>query len=83
MIIDGILLVLAGLLNILLTPLEVINISVDFINSIPFVMQFFEVIAYILPWANFVPLFVLVIGIVGFKIIISILKTIWDVLPIV
>lgn len=83
MIIDGILLVLSGLLNILLSPLEVINISIDFLNSIPFVMQFFEIIAYVLPWGNFVPLFILVVGIIGFKIIISILKTIWDILPVV
>ena len=35
MIVDMILLVLQGILNILLAPLTVLNIGIDFISSIP------------------------------------------------
>lgn len=83
MILDGILFVLSQVLRMLLAPLEGINIAIDFLASIPFVMQFFQVIAYIIPWTNFVPLFLLVIAIIAYKIVISILKTLWDILPFV
>lgn len=81
MIVDGILFVLSSLLNILLAPLEIINISVDFVSSIPFVAQFFQIVAYIIPWTNFVPLFGIVVAILSFKIFISFVKTLWAILP--
>ena len=83
MIIDGLLYVIGLVLDVLLSPLEVIEITVDFLGSIPFLTQFFEIIAYILPWNNLIPLFVIVIAVIGFKIIISLVKTLWDVLPFV
>lgn len=83
MIIDGLLYVISLVLDVLLSPLEVIEITVDFLGSIPFLTQFFEIIAYILPWNNLIPLFVIVIAVIGFKIIISLVKTLWDVLPFV
>lgn len=83
MIINGLLYVISLVLDVLLSPLEVIEITVDFLGSIPFLTQFFEIIAYILPWNNLIPLFVIVISVIGFKIIISLVKTLWDVLPFV
>lgn len=41
MIVDGILLVFQGVLNILLAPLTILNIGVDLISSIPYVTQIF------------------------------------------
>lgn len=83
MILDGILFVLSQILRLLLAPLEGINIAIDFLASIPFVMSFFQVIAYIIPWTNFVPLFFIVLAIITYKILISVLKTLWDILPFV
>lgn len=83
MIVDGLLFILSNLLRFLLLPLEAINIGIDFVSSIPYVMQFFQIVAYIIPWTNFIPLFILVISIISFKIVISLLKTLWQVLPFV
>ena len=68
MIVDGILLIFQGALNILLMPITVLNIAVDFVASIPFVVQFLQVAAYLLPFSNLLPLIVLVFGIFMFRI---------------
>lgn len=82
MIIDGILLVLQGIVNILLAPLTIINISVDFISSIPVVTEFLQIGAYILPWRNILPLVILVIGIFIFRGVLALIKLIWHFIPI-
>ena len=81
MIIDMILLVLQGVLNILLLPLTAINIAVDFIASIPVIGEFLQVIAYILPWSNLLPLITLTVSLFVFRIAISFFKTFWNVIP--
>ena len=83
MIIDLILLVLQGALNILLLPLSVVNVAVDFLSGIPLFVSFLQVIAYILPWGNILPLIILTISIIVLKIGISVVKTIWSLLPFV
>lgn len=82
MIVDGILNVLAILLNILLAPLEVLNIVIDISSSVPIVASFIQVVAYLIPFNNLLPIFVIVIAIIGFKVVISLLKTLWDILPV-
>ena len=82
MIVDMILLVLQGVLEVLLLPLTVINIGVDFIASIPVITEFLQIIAYVLPFSNLLPLIILNVALFGFRIAISLVKTIWDVLPI-
>lgn len=83
MIVDGILLVLQGVAFVLLLPLEGLNIAIDFISSIPIVVSFLQVIAYIIPWTNILPLILLVVAIIIFKIAVSLVKTIWQLLPFV
>lgn len=83
MIINLLLLVLQGALSILLLPLTVVNIVIDFVSGITVFVSFLQVIAYILPWSNILPLIVLTIGLVGLRIGIAIVKTIWDLLPFV
>lgn len=83
MIVDGILLVLQGVLSILLAPLEVINIGIDFVSSIPVVSSFLQIVAYILPWSNILPILLIIISIFAFRILISLIKTIWSLLPLV
>lgn len=81
MIVDLILTVLFGIVNILLAPLTVINIAVDFVGSMPIVYQFVEVVAYILPWENLLPLVILIHAIFIFRIVISLIKNIWQLIP--
>ena len=82
MIVDAILLILQGAINIILSPFTVLNIAIDFISSIPVFVSFLQVVAYLMPWSNILPIIILNIGIVLFKIGVSVVKTIWDLLPI-
>lgn len=82
MIIDLLLLVIQGALSVLLLPLTVINVAVDFISGIPVFVSFLQVVAYILPWSNILPLIILTLSLVLLRIGISVVKTIWDLLPI-
>ena len=83
MIINLFLLVLQGALSILLLPLTVVNIVIDFVSGITVFVSFLQVIAYILPWSNILPLIVFTIGLIGLRIGIAIVKTVWDLLPFV
>ena len=81
MILDLILLVLQGVLNIVLAPLTALNIGIDFISSLPVVVQFLQIVAYILPWSNILPLLILAIGIGVFRLTAAIVHTIVEFLP--
>ncbi len=75
MIFDGVLGVLKAVLVFTLSPLTVVNISVDWFTSFDSIQEFFTVISYLLPWDNLSRLFVIVFAIISFKIVISIVKT--------
>lgn len=81
MIIDGFINILSIIISALLSPLEIINISIDYLSSLTVVSSFIQVIAYLLPWDNLLPLIVLVIAILLFKLVISLITAIWDLLP--
>lgn len=81
MILDLILLVLQGVLNIVLAPLTALNIGIDFISSLPVVVQFLQIVAYILPWSNILPLLILAIGIGVFRLNAAIVHIIVEFLP--
>ena len=78
---DLILIVFQGILNVLLLPLTVFNIAVDFVSSIPVVVDFLQIAAYILPWSNILPLILLVIALSGFRITLSLVKTFLSFIP--
>lgn len=82
MIIDLILVVLNGFLGVFLSVLTPINILFDFLSSIPVVAEFLSIVAYVLPWTNILPIVVIVVAVFGFRIAISIIKTIWHFIPI-
>ena len=82
MITNGILLVIQGILNVLLLPLTCLNITIDFISSIPVITQFLQVVAYVLPWENIQPLVIFTIGMFIFRAILSLIKLIWHFIPI-
>lgn len=81
MITNAILLVLQGALSVILLPFTVINITIDFISSIPVFVSFLQVVAYLIPWSNILPIIILNISIVVFKIAVTLIKTVWAVIP--
>lgn len=81
MITDGILLVFQGLINIILSPLSIINISVDFISNITPVTQFLQIVVYILPWSNLMPLITLIITLSLFRIAVALVKLVVEFIP--
>lgn len=81
MIVDLILLIVQGILNVLLLPLIVINIAVDFVSSLPVTVEFLQVAAYMIPWPNILPLILLVIGIFLFRGTLAVIKAVWKFIP--
>lgn len=81
MITDGILLVFQGLINIILSPLSIINISVDFISNITLVTQFLQIVSYILPWSNLMLLITLIITLSLFRIAVALVKLVVEFIP--
>lgn len=81
MIVDLILLIVQGILNVLLLPLTVINIAVDFVSSLPVTIEFLQVAAYMIPWSNILPLILLVIGIFLFRGTLAVIKAVWKFIP--
>lgn len=45
-------------------------------------ISFLHIVCYVLPFKKLIPIFVTVISVVVFKISVSLLKTIWQLLPI-
>lgn len=82
MIVEGMLSVVFGLLNILLMPLNVVNFGFDILTLEP-VKQFIKMALYIIPFAELMPIFVFFASMMAFRIVVSLIKTIWDLLPIV
>jgi len=74
--------ILFSILNGLLSVLPDISWTVDVDKFAPF-FQIIAVAGYLLPMGTIVTIVGLVMAITVFRIIISIVKTIWDLLPIV
>lgn len=83
MITNGILLLAQGILNILLLPLTALNFVIDLASSIPVVTQFLQVVAYILPWSNLLPIVIFTIAMFTFRAVLSLIKLIWSFIPII
>ncbi len=82
MIVNLFLSVIEGTVNILLAPLTVLNFAIDFLSSIAVVSNFINVVAYLFPWKQLLPLFAFVFAMFIFRSVVSLIKTIWDLLPI-
>ncbi len=72
MILNGILLIFQGLLELLFAPISLFNITIDFVSSIPVVASFLQISAYLLPWSNIMPVVLLTIAMFLFRIAIAI-----------
>lgn len=83
MITDGILLVLQGILIVLLSPLAVLNIGIDFLTSIPVITEFIQIVAYVLPWDNLLPLIAVIFASFIFRVVLSLIKLVWHFIPVI
>ena len=83
MILNAILFILQGILSLLLAPLSILNIGIEFVVTIPIISNFIGVVAFVLPWEHLTPLITVVIGIFLFRASFSVIKTIWHFIPIV
>lgn len=81
MIIDMILNVFSGFLGFILTPLSILDLGFDIANSIPVVGRFIAVIAYLFPWSNLLPLLMLTFLVLNIRNVISVIRSIWGLLP--
>lgn len=81
MIVNLLLGVLQGVVNVLLAPLTVINFAVDFASSFSVVQGFIKVIAYLFPWGALLPLITFVVSMFIFRAIVAFIKTIWELIP--
>lgn len=82
MIVDAILLLIQGIVNVLLSPLELVNIGVDLVASIPVIGDFLNVVFYVLPMDNLMPLIMLNVALFSFRVVISFIQTLWNLIPI-
>lgn len=81
MIADLILQFFTGISGLVLAPLTVINIAVDVVTSIPVVLKFLTIVAYVVPWNNLIPIFVIIFGLLGLRITIALIRFIWKFIP--
>lgn len=83
MIFTPIIYIINYLVDLLFLPIQAISIGIDFVSGISILNSFFSVVYYLLPIGNILPLIFIVIAITIFKIVISLIKTIWELLPVV
>ena len=81
MIVNGILLMLQGIVEVLLSPLTALSFAVDLLSGFPAVVGFLKVVAYVLPWSNLLPIIFIIFAIIGFRTMIALLKTITSFIP--
>lgn len=77
----------AAIIDLLFIPLNLlcslfpqmdIDISVDVLSKFFVVL---EIVLYLLPTRAIVPIFIIIIGLNMFKVIISLIKSIWELIP--
>ena len=62
--------------------LPIVNISINFLLGIDAVVSILNIVAFVLPWNNIMPLISLIIAFFVFRIAVSLIKTIWELIPI-
>lgn len=82
MIVNLFIYVIQAIVNVLLAPLSVLNFAINIASKITIVQSFVKVVAYLFPWTQLSPLVVFIVGMFVFRSIVSLIKTIWDLLPI-
>lgn len=73
--------ILEKVLNLLLLPLDAVNFGVNWLLGIDWVVDVLNIIAYVLPWENLIPLIIGIIGMYCSRIAISLVRLILEILP--
>lgn len=81
MIIEALLNVVFGIVNVILSPIELLNWGFDLVLLSPLV-NILKVIYYVLPIGKLSPIIIFIVSMFVFRAVISLIKTIWDLLPI-
>lgn len=81
MITDALFGIVFGLIDLLLTPLLVLDFNFN-ISSIEPVLQYFKMAGYLIPFAQLSPVFFFFVSLMTFRIAVSLIKTIWNLLPV-
>ena len=81
MITDAILSFLTSIATGILSPLVIIDVAVDLVTSIPVVSKFIMFVAYVIPWQNLVPLLIIILALIGFRIAMSVIRFVISLLP--
>ena len=82
MIINAFLFILQGIVDILLLPLTPLNWAISTAFNISVISDFINIVAFVLPWSNILPIIAFIVAMFAFRAIIALIKTIWDLLPV-
>ena len=82
MIIETIFNIIFSVVDILLIPFDGLNLIISS-NVFNTVLEYLSVVTYVLPIQNFIPIIVFVTSTMLLRIVISALKTLWDMLPLI
>ena len=82
MIIETIFNIIFSVVDILLIPFDGLNLIISS-NVFNTVLEYLSVVTYVLPIQNFIPIIVFVTSTMLLRIVISALKTLWDILPLI
>ena len=82
MIIETIFNIIFFVVDILLTPFDGLNLIISS-NVFNTVLEYLSVVTYVLPIQNFIPILAFIISTMLLRIVISALKTLWDILPLI
>lgn len=82
MIVDGLLFILQGILSVLLAPLTPLNWAITTGFSIGVISDFVNIVAFVLPWQNILPIITFIIVMFAFRAVVALIKTVWDLIPI-
>lgn len=81
MIVDSIVNFVFSIVNIILTPLDLIN-SVFVFNDASPIFQWLRMAMYLIPIPQLMPIVIFISLTIQLRVAIALLRTIWDILPI-
>ncbi len=82
MIIDSIFNIILSFFNTIIDIIPTVDINMDF-SLIDNILEFIKMACFFFPIGNLLPIIVFNIGIVTYKFVINLLRTIWDIVPLV
>ena len=81
MIVEGILTVVFGIVNIILSPISLIGWGFDTALCSP-LGDILKVVYYVLPIGKLSPIITFIVAMFIFRAVIALIKTIWELIPV-